>query len=66
MQVLLVRSNLDPARCLFDVVTRVVRTPALDEAQTQDAEFAEVVDADARSHSHPSFNQKPMLQQKQY
>ena len=42
-----VEVDLDPARRLLDRLSVVVRAPPLDEAQPEDAEPAEVVDADA-------------------
>ena len=45
-------TNLDPAGRVFDVVSGVVRTPALDEAESQDAQFAQLVHTDARRHWH--------------
>lgn len=39
--------DLDPARSLLDTLSAVVETPALDEAEPQDTESSEVVDADA-------------------
>ena len=40
-------TDLDPARRFFDGLARVVGPPALDEGEPQDAEPAQVVDADA-------------------
>ena len=45
-------TNLDPAGRVFDVVSGVVRTPALDEAESQYAQFAQLVHTDARRHWH--------------
>jgi hypothetical protein len=41
--------DLDPARRVFDGLARVVWTPALDEAQAEDAETTKIVDADTGS-----------------
>lgn len=42
-----VQVHLDPARCVLDRVARIVGTPALDEAQTQNAQAPQIVDANA-------------------
>lgn len=39
--------NFDPARCVLDGVARIIRTPALDKAQPENAKTSQIVDANA-------------------
>lgn len=42
-----VEMHFDPTRSLFDALTRIVRSPTLDERQSQNAEPTQVVDTDS-------------------